>query len=82
MLISLIGMPGGGKSTLGRQLGRRLGVGFCDSDAVIERRIGCSIREFFDREGEEAFRDIEQTVISELVNSAQGVLATGGGVVL
>jgi len=82
MLISLIGMPGGGKSTLGRQLGRRLGVAFCDSDAVIERRIGCSIREFFDREGEEAFRDIEQTVIAELVSSAQGVLATGGGVVL
>jgi shikimate kinase len=82
MLISLIGMPGGGKSTVGRQLARRLGVGFSDSDTVIERRIGCSIREFFDREGEEAFRDIEQAVIAELMSSAKGVLATGGGAVL
>ena len=82
MLISLIGMPGGGKSTVGRQLARRLGVGFADSDALIERRIGCSIREFFEREGEECFRDIEQSVIAEVVASFRGVLATGGGVVL
>ena len=82
MLISLIGLPGGGKSTVGRQLARRLGVAFSDSDALIERRIGCSIREYFDREGEESFRDIEQAVIAELVATSQGVLATGGGVVL
>jgi len=47
MFVSLIGMPGGGKSTVGRNLARRLGVPFSDSDAVIERQIGCSIREFF-----------------------------------
>jgi shikimate kinase len=82
MLISLIGMPGGGKSTVGRQLARRLGVAFNDSDTLIERRIGCGIREFFEREGEESFRDIEQAVIAEVVASSQGVLATGGGVVL
>ena len=80
--LTLVGMPGSGKSTVGRQLARRLGVGFNDSDALIERRIGCSIREFFDREGEERFRDIEQEVIAELVASSKGVLATGGGVVL
>ena len=51
-------MPGSGKSTVGRQLARKLGVGFVDTDQVIEMRIGCSIRDFFEREGEAAFRDI------------------------
>ena len=69
MFVSLIGMPGGGKSTVGRLLARRLGVPFSDSDAVIERQIGCSIRDFFEAEGEERFRDIEQDVIAELVRA-------------
>jgi len=42
-------------------MGRRLGLPFLDSDSVIEQRLGCSIREFFEREGEERFRDIEQS---------------------
>jgi shikimate kinase len=75
-------MPGSGKSTVGRQLARRLGVPFQDSDHVIEQRIGCSIRFFFEREGEAAFRDIEEAVIRELATSGEGVLATGGGAVL
>lgn len=82
MLLALVGLPGSGKSTVGRQLARRLGVGFTDSDHVIEHRIGCSIREFFEREGEDAFRDLEQGVIDELMRSSEGVLATGGGAVL
>jgi len=82
MPVSLTGMPGGGKSTIGKQLARRIAVPFIDSDTVIERQIGCSIREFFDREGEESFRDIEQQVIADLVAGSSGVLATGGGVVL
>ncbi len=49
---------------------------------MIERRIGCSIREFFDREGEQPFRDIEQDVIEELTQNGVGVISTGGGVVL
>ena len=76
-------MPGGGKSTVGRQLARVLSRQFVDSDAEIERRIGCSIREFFEREGEAAFRDIEQEVISgALAARGSGVIATGGGAVL
>jgi shikimate kinase len=55
---------------------------FVDSDRVIEDRIGCSIREFFEREGENQFRDIEEEVIKDLTQSAQGVIATGGGAVL
>jgi shikimate kinase len=81
--IALIGMPGGGKSTVGRHLARRLGWGFVDADALIEQRLGESIRSYFEREGEERFRDIEAATIDEL--TARGgarVLATGGGVCL
>jgi shikimate kinase len=82
-LIILIGLPGSGKSTVGRQLGRRLQMPFVDSDTVIEQRLGCSIREFFEREGEEAFRDVEQQVLADLCATLQPiVLATGGGIVL
>lgn len=77
----LVGLPGSGKSTVGRNLARRLDIPFSDSDHVIEQQIGCSIREFFAREGEDAFRDIEQQVIANLA-SEPGVLATGGGAVL
>ena len=80
--ISLIGLPGSGKSTIGRQLAKRLKLLFHDSDLVIEQRIGCSIREFFEREGESAFRAIEQEVIAELTQTSQCVISTGGGVVL
>jgi shikimate kinase len=81
-MLILVGLPGSGKSTVGRSLARRLGLPFNDSDHVIEQRIGCSIRSFFDREGEVAFRDIEQSVLRELADAGQGVLATGGGAVL
>lgn len=80
--IALVGLPGSGKSTVGRQLARRLALPFRDSDHEIESRIGCTIREFFEREGESAFRDIEQEVIRELTGGEAGVLATGGGAVL
>ncbi|APW39330.1 shikimate kinase [Rhodoferax koreense] len=81
-MISLVGLPGSGKSTVGRQLARRLGLPFIDSDHVIEQRIGCSIREFFEREGEARFRDVEEEVIGDLCRRDSGVLATGGGSVL
>ena len=82
MIIGLIGLPGSGKSTVGRNLARRLDLPFNDSDHVIEQRIGCSIRDYFDRQGEQAFRDIEESVIRELTEAGSGVLATGGGAVL
>jgi shikimate kinase len=53
-----------------------------DSDHVIEERLGCSVREYFEREGEERFRDIEQAVIADLAHHHSGVLSTGGGTVL
>ena len=81
-MISLVGLPGSGKSTVGRQLARRLQLPFIDSDHAIEARLGCSIREYFEREGEEPFRDVEEQVIDELTQGPQGVLSTGGGTVL
>lgn len=75
-------MPGSGKSTVGRQLARRLGLPFFDSDHLIEQRLGCSIREYFAREGEAAFRDAEEQVLAELARGADAVVATGGGAVL
>jgi len=80
--IALIGLPGSGKSTVGRQLARRLQLPFSDSDHVIEQQLGCSIREYFEREGEDRFRDIEESVIDQLTLHQKGVLSTGGGVVL
>jgi shikimate kinase len=81
MRLALVGLPGSGKSTVGRQLGRRLALPFTDSDNAIEQHIGCSIREFFEREGEAAFRDIEESVIADLVQK-DGIIATGGGAVI
>ena len=82
MHIILVGLPGCGKSTVGRQLGRRLGLPFVDSDAVIEQRAGMPIRDFFEQFGEARFRDLEEAVIDELTQGPPGVLATGGGAVL
>ena len=82
MTISLIGLPGSGKSTVGRQLAKRLHLPFVDSDHAIEARLGCSIREYFEREGEEQFRNVEAAVLDELTRMPSGVLSTGGGSVL
>jgi shikimate kinase len=77
-------MPGSGKSTVGRHVARHLGLPFVDTDHEIERRIGCSIREFFELRGEPAFRDVEADVINEVLGGSglPRVVATGGGAVL
>lgn len=80
--IAFVGMPGGGKSTVGRQLAKRLGWHFADSDACVEKRIGCSIRSFFESQGEDRFREIEASVIDELTSQPHTVIGTGGGAVL
>lgn len=76
-------MPGGGKSTVGRHLARALHTSFVDADAEIEKRIGTSIRSFFEREGEARFRDIEHETLKDLLGTHDAVVvATGGGAVL
>lgn len=81
-MIVLVGLPGSGKTTIGRQLARRLQLPFVDVDHAIEQQIGCSIRDYFEREGEPAFRDVEEQVIDQLVQGPTCVLSTGGGAVL
>ena len=81
-MIALVGLPGSGKSTVGRQLARRLQLPFFDSDHAIEERLGCSIRVAFERDGEAVFRDIEESVLDELTNIPHAVVSTGGGAVL
>lgn len=83
MHFSLIGLPGSGKSTIGRHLARVWGLRFVDSDHVIEQRLGDSIKNFFAAHGEAAFRDIETQVLAELLASPEAsVLSTGGGAIL
>ena len=80
--IFLIGPMGAGKTTIGRQLARRLKMDFYDSDRVIEERTGADIPLIFEKEGEEGFRKRESAAIDDLTQTAGVVLATGGGAVL
>jgi shikimate kinase len=80
--IVLIGMPGCGKSALGRRLAPRLELPFVDVDEEIERAAGKTIKEIFADHGEAYFRDGERRVIARLLASGGQVLATGGGALL
>lgn len=81
-MIVLVGFMGAGKSTVGRQLARTLGLPFTDADQAIEEQAGQPIREIFATAGEEAFRDLEREVITGLLTAPEdAVLALGGGAV-
>lgn len=80
--ITLIGYRGTGKSTVAKRLAERLGCPWCDADAVLEERVGCTIAALVRERGEEEFRAREAEVLGELLAGFPGVLATGGGVVL
>lgn len=80
--VFLIGPMAVGKTTIGKQLAKRLHLRFVDSDNEIEKRTGVSISLIFDIEGESGFRDREEQVIAELTAMEGIVLATGGGAVL
>ena len=77
--IVLVGVPGAGKTTVGKLLANNLGIDFFDSDQVIESRAGKSVSDIFTQDGEPAFRKLEHDVIVELLDSNNVVLALGGG---
>ena len=78
----LIGMPGSGKTTVGRELARLSGKSFVDVDEEIARAAGKPIPEIFVQEGEEAFRMLEKRILKEVCAQSGRVISTGGGVVL
>jgi len=80
--IYLIGPTGSGKTAVGKQLARDMGLKFVDSDQEIEKRTGVEIAYIFEKEGEPGFRDREQEMIRELASREGAVIATGGGAVL
>ncbi len=77
--VVLVGLPGSGKSTSGRRLAKMLGVGFVDSDDLVEESAGRSISTVFAESGEEAFRALESSCVQRALRTFDGVLALGGG---
>jgi shikimate kinase len=81
-VLVLVGPPGAGKSTVGRLLAARLGVGFRDTDADVVRMAGKPIAEVFIDDGEAHFRALEQAAVLAALAEHSGVLSLGGGAVL
>lgn len=77
----LIGLPGSGKSTIGRRLAKAMGLTMLDTDAAIEEKTGRTIAEIFAADGEQEFRRIEEEVIRDALVTHDGVLSLGGGAV-
>ncbi len=78
--IVLIGMPGSGKTTIGRLLAEKLQADFYDVDQYIEKKYHDKIRELY-KNGEEYFRELERKSIKEIINKSPKIIATGGGVI-
>jgi len=77
--VYLIGMPGSGKTSVGRALAEVLGVPFVDMDEEIERDAGMPVSDIFRERGEEAFRDLEEATVARVAASPPSVVACGGG---
>lgn len=82
MIVYLVGMPGSGKSTVGPELARRLGVPFVELDAEIEGAAGRTVSEIFETEGEPGFRAREADALVAASRQDPSVVSCGGGVVL
>src|SRR5579859_3675326 len=82
MSILLIGYRGSGKTTIGKRLADRLWQPFVDTDDLIVKKAGKNIRQIFEEQGEDAFRDLEEQVMKEVVGLSEHVISLGGGSVL
>ena len=80
--ICIIGMPGSGKSTIGKQLSEKLKYSFFDTDDEIEKQEKIKIKDIFSKKGEDYFRSVETTVFDKLINKNKIVISTGGGLVI
>ena len=80
--IFIIGMPGSGKSSLGRRVANNLRLPYVDMDARITQALGCTTQEIFDRYGEQAFRNVETNMLIQLTREEPSIVSTGGGTVL
>ena len=81
MNVYLIGMPGSGKSTVGKKLASKIGYEFIDMDEYIEIKAGMFIDEIFQNYGEEYFRALEKNTLEELAKKDRTVISTGGGII-
>ncbi len=77
--IFLIGMPGSGKSALGRRVALKLQTPYLDTDTYLAERTGMNTAQIFETFGEQAFRDGETRLLEELINATPGIISTGGG---
>ncbi len=82
MAIVLIGVPGAGKSTVGKILAQQLGTTFIDTDSVIEQVAGKSISDIFIQDGEPHFRQLEKQIIAESLANNDAVISLGGGALM
>lgn len=79
MRIYLIGLPGSGKTTLGKQVAKALKLSFIDMDDAIEQSEGKSISDIFSKEGEAYFREIERAMLHQVAKEENCIISTGGG---
>lgn len=80
--IFLVGMPGSGKSALGRRVAAKLQMPYLDTDVYLTETTGMNTAQLYEMFGEQAFRDGETRLLEDLINATPGVISTGGGVCL
>ncbi len=80
--VFIIGMPGSGKSSLGRRAANDLGLPYVDTDGRITATFGCPVTDIFDQYGQDAFRRAETNLLIQLTRETPAIVSTGGGMIL